>query len=238
MCNFPYLRNWSETNDLLSCVTFLQKEFSRAPPLYASKSVPAPKPSRPSVPPSSATRSPAGPPPAAPVPIPQRSSSLPSKDVTPKQLMERYLQTILPAYYQQTAKDIDREFSHQRKLARHHDRITETIDALRTRKLELDRRKTVVRDALPRLDSAIREMEQESDTSSVQVVADSPLQQQLVDVVAEDAAISDVLYQLSRAFERDHVQTDEFLKTTRMLAREQFFSRALARKIEAALQQQ
>mmetsp|Transcript_30084 Transcript_30084/g.75727 ORF Transcript_30084/g.75727 Transcript_30084/m.75727 type:complete len:82 (+) Transcript_30084:90-335(+) len=81
-------------------------------------------------------------------------------------------------------------------------------------------------------------MEQESDTSSVQVVADSPLQQQLVDVVAEDAAISDVLYQLSRAFERDHVQTDEFLKTTRMLAREQFFSRALARKIEAALQQQ
>ncbi|KAN0064771.1 Suppressor protein stp22 of temperature-sensitive alpha-factor receptor and arginine permease [Thecaphora frezii] len=63
------------------------------------------------------------------------------------------------------------------------------------------------------------------------VLATSIVGNQLVDLVAEDNAIEDALYQLSRALNAERIDLDRFLKQTRMLAREQFMKRALAFKI-------
>ncbi|EPQ30326.1 uncharacterized protein PFL1_01852 [Pseudozyma flocculosa PF-1] len=63
------------------------------------------------------------------------------------------------------------------------------------------------------------------------VLATSIVGNQLVDLVAEDNAIEDTLYQLGRALNAERIELDRFLKQTRMLAREQFMKRALAHKI-------
>lgn len=53
----------------------------------------------------------------------------------------------------------------------------------------------------------------------------------LIDLVAEDAAISDTLYQLNRALHNEKIDLERFLKATRILAREQFMKRALVERI-------
>ncbi|WFC96965.1 suppressor protein stp22 of temperature-sensitive alpha-factor receptor and arginine permease [Malassezia brasiliensis] len=65
-----------------------------------------------------------------------------------------------------------------------------------------------------------------------QYVAHSPRRLQLR---AEDAALEDTMYQLGRALHAEQLSLDRFIKQTRMLAREQFLRRALAKKIDAGL---
>ncbi|KAJ4486077.1 UEV-domain-containing protein [Lentinula aciculospora] len=58
---------------------------------------------------------------------------------------------------------------------------------------------------------------------------------QLIDLVAEDNAIEDTIYHLHRALNSGSIDLDRFLKTTRVLAEEQFMKRALIEKIQAGL---
>ena len=58
-----------------------------------------------------------------------------------------------------------------------------------------------------------------------------PCLPRLIDLVAEDAAISDTLYQLNRALHNEKIDLERFLKATRILAREQFMKRALVERI-------
>lgn len=67
------------------------------------------------------------------------------------------------------------------------------------------------------------------------VMATSIVGNQLIDLVAEDNAIGDTLYQLGRALNAERIDFDRFLKQTRMLAREQFMKRALAHKISEGM---
>jgi len=53
----------------------------------------------------------------------------------------------------------------------------------------------------------------------------------LIDLVAEDAAISDTIYQLNRALNAERIDLERFLKMTRILASDQFRCRALIEKI-------
>ncbi|KAJ3823584.1 Vps23 core domain-containing protein [Lentinula raphanica] len=58
---------------------------------------------------------------------------------------------------------------------------------------------------------------------------------QLIDLIAEDNAIEDTIYHLHRALNSGSIELDRFLKTTRVLAEEQFMKRALIEKIQAGL---
>ncbi|PWY99571.1 UEV-domain-containing protein [Testicularia cyperi] len=75
---------------------------------------------------------------------------------------------------------------------------------------------------------------EEPDPDSM-VLATSIVGNQLVELVAEDNAIEDTLYQLGRALNAERIDLDRFLKQTRMLAREQFMKRALAHKISEGM---
>jgi ESCRT-I complex subunit TSG101 len=54
---------------------------------------------------------------------------------------------------------------------------------------------------------------------------------QLYTLVAEERAIGDAIYSLSRAMEKGRVSTPVFIKLTRSLAREWFLKKALIQKI-------
>ncbi|KAI0664890.1 UEV-domain-containing protein [Cubamyces menziesii] len=58
---------------------------------------------------------------------------------------------------------------------------------------------------------------------------------QLVNLVAEDNAIEDTIYHLHRALNAGRIDLERFLRTTRMLAEEQFMKRALIEKIQAGI---
>jgi len=57
----------------------------------------------------------------------------------------------------------------------------------------------------------------------------------VVDLVAEDNAIEDTIYHLHRALNAGRIDLDRFLRTTRVLAEEQFMKRALIERIQTSL---
>ncbi|KAI0302259.1 UEV domain-containing protein [Russula brevipes] len=61
------------------------------------------------------------------------------------------------------------------------------------------------------------------------------LTHRLVDLVAEDSAIEDTIYHLHRALNAGRIDLDRFLRTTRVLAEEQFMKRALIERIHRSL---
>jgi len=58
---------------------------------------------------------------------------------------------------------------------------------------------------------------------------------QLINLVAEDNAIEDTIYHLHRALNTGRVDLERFLRTTRVLAEEQFLKRALIEKIQSGM---
>ncbi|KAK2466951.1 hypothetical protein APHAL10511_001209 [Amanita phalloides] len=63
------------------------------------------------------------------------------------------------------------------------------------------------------------------------VCATSIVHNQLINLVAEDNAIEDTIYQLHRALNAGRIDLERFLRTIRVLAEEQFMKRALIEKI-------
>lgn len=49
--------------------------------------------------------------------------------------------------------------------------------------------------------------------------------------MAEDNALSDTIYHLTRALDAERIDLDRYLKAVRQLAREQYMKRALIEKI-------
>jgi ESCRT-I complex subunit TSG101 len=95
------------------------------------------------------------------------------------------------------------------------DRLSATLEAAKNHMAELDKRE-----------------EPDSDTI---ILATSIVGNQLVDLIAEDNAIEDTMYHLARALNTERIDTERFLKQTRMLARDQFMKRALAHKISEGM---
>ena len=54
---------------------------------------------------------------------------------------------------------------------------------------------------------------------------------QLYELVAEERALSDAIFMLGRAVERERISPQMFAKLTRSLAREWYLKKALVRKI-------
>ncbi|KAJ6502585.1 UEV domain-containing protein [Mycena sanguinolenta] len=58
---------------------------------------------------------------------------------------------------------------------------------------------------------------------------------QLINLVAEDNAIEDTIFHLSKALNSGRIDLDRFLRSTRVLAEEQFMKRALIEKISSSI---
>lgn len=64
------------------------------------------------------------------------------------------------------------------------------------------------------------------------ICSTSIVHNQLINLVAEDNAIEDTIYHLHRALNTGRIDLERFLRTTRVLAEEQFTKRALIEKIQ------
>ncbi|WWC66415.1 uncharacterized protein I206_100317 [Kwoniella pini CBS 10737] len=78
----------------------------------------------------------------------------------------------------------------------------------------------------------INELEGKGEISVDELVCGiSIVHNQLIDLVAEDNAIEDTIYHMTRALDAERVDLDRYLKSIRSLAREQYMKRALIERI-------
>ncbi|ORY23215.1 UEV domain-domain-containing protein [Naematelia encephala] len=78
----------------------------------------------------------------------------------------------------------------------------------------------------------VAELEARGEVSVDEVVCGiSIVHNQLIDLVAEDNAIEDTIYHMTRALDAERIDLDRFLKSIRTLAREQYMKRALIERI-------
>lgn len=81
-------------------------------------------------------------------------------------------------------------------------------------------------------DERVHELESRGEVSVDEVVCSiSIVHNQLIDLVAEDNALSDTIYHVTRALDAERIDVDRYLKAVRSLAREQYMKRALIERI-------
>ncbi|TIA89458.1 hypothetical protein E3P99_02066 [Wallemia hederae] len=136
----------------------------------------------------------------------------------------------------------------------HHKNIHDSQIALKT---DLERARDVIADESARLESvkdicssvalkvgdsikegevALQQSHRRGEIGVDEIVcADNLVSNQLLDLVAEDRAIDDTMYHLGRALNAGRVDLDKTLRVVRELSREQFFKRALCKKIQMGL---
>ncbi|KAF8959050.1 UEV domain-containing protein, partial [Flammula alnicola] len=85
-------------------------------------------------------------------------------------------------------------------------------------------------------ESNIAELRKKGDPEVDELVcATSIVHNQLINLIADDNAIEDTIYHLHRALNAGRIDLERFLRSTRVLAEEQFMKRALIEKIQASV---
>ncbi|ORX36004.1 UEV domain-domain-containing protein [Kockovaella imperatae] len=81
-------------------------------------------------------------------------------------------------------------------------------------------------------ETRVAELESRGEISVDEVVCGiSIVHNQLIDLVAEDNAIEDTIFHMTRALDAERIDIDRFVKSVRSLAREQYMKRALIERI-------
>ncbi|KAN0140855.1 UEV domain containing protein [Lactarius tabidus] len=95
---------------------------------------------------------------------------------------------------------------------------------------------TRLREAVEAAERGVAELKRKGDPPVDELVCSTSIvHNQLVELVAEDNAIEDTIYHLHRALNAGRIDLDRFLRTTRVLAEEQFMKRALIERIQTSL---
>ncbi|KDR81574.1 hypothetical protein GALMADRAFT_60406 [Galerina marginata CBS 339.88] len=92
------------------------------------------------------------------------------------------------------------------------------------------------RQAVQQAESNITELRRKGDPEVDELVcATSIVHNQLINLIADDNAIEDTIYHLHRALNAGRIDLERFLRSTRVLAEEQFMKRALIEKIQTSM---
>ncbi|KAF8447998.1 UEV domain-containing protein [Boletus edulis BED1] len=115
--------------------------------------------------------------------------------------------------------------------------------AIRDEMARLEAVRDVCRNVAARLGSTVEqadrnlaELRRKGDPEVDELVCSTTIvHNQLINLVAEDNAIEDTIYHLHRALNTGRIDLERFLRTTRVLAEEQFMKRALIDKIQEGI---
>ncbi|KAF9820217.1 hypothetical protein IEO21_01650 [Rhodonia placenta] len=146
------------------------------------------------------------------------------------------LQSELASLQHAMALDAERLRAHQADLLAGEPAIRDEmarLEAVRSVCGAVAERMRVVVDAGER---NVAELRRKGDPEVDELVCSTTIvHNQLVNLVAEDNAIEDTIYHLHRALNTGRIDLERFIRTTRVLAEEQFMKRALIEKIETGL---
>jgi ESCRT-I complex subunit TSG101 len=147
--------------------------------------------------------------------------------------LQHKVQSKLKEFFEEVTRDIEKEMTLNSTLEEESKRIEkEKVDLL----LKKEQTENTI-SALEKQTEELQKWIEKNSASQEEVDIDQltepkdPLKRQLLRLQAEDLAIEDCQYALNKALEGGQIDLATHLKLTRQLAREQFFKRALIRKI-------
>jgi len=223
MVYLPYLNQWNIKSTLVELITFMSSVFSEDPPVDKHNPLLEAKERHREQ--EEAMKKFA----------PKEPSKEELEEKRRQELIEAVtvkLQKGLATYNKSITNEIDSLFEKQRNLVSGADKIKAGIEAS-----EKDKGRML--DAIKRLDEqtasikAWLDANESRDKTNVDdvVFLKDTWSTQMFDLVAEDSAIEDTLYQLDRALADERVDLPTFLRVVRRLAHSQFMARALAMKV-------
>ncbi|CAN0179969.1 unnamed protein product [Ectocarpus sp. 6 AP-2014] len=216
----PYLHEWAaRTHNLVELIANMSGVFGAEPPLFAESSQqksPTPDPTPPMIPP--------------PVIVsPEQIRKKTEKDLTAK------LQSELQAMYAVLRTDMDSAFESQGQLEESKEEVERDVEELSRRKKELERLLQVSKEREAELDTYLQDRKKEGEPAVDELIEPKDsLSEQMLRLVAENAALEDAIYYLDLGVTDSVITVDVFLREIRRLARKQFVARATMKKVERA----
>lgn len=119
-----------------------------------------------------------------------------------------------------------------RQLQEGHDKLERLVKNLSEEKANLERSMEMCRDECRQLEEEIRkakEMENDVEIDSA-IIPPTPLYRQITESFVKDLALEDTIYYLAEALRKERMDSDQFQKYVRQIARKQFKERALLYK--------
>eukprot|EP01088_Endostelium_zonatum_P001784 TRINITY_DN12136_c0_g1_i1.p1 TRINITY_DN12136_c0_g1~~TRINITY_DN12136_c0_g1_i1.p1 ORF type:complete len:350 (-),score=61.61 TRINITY_DN12136_c0_g1_i1:69-1118(-) len=231
-CHLNYLNKWNVTQSNITELTKeLQISFSQKSPVYKKKPQPQPQHHPLSHPPlhtsnslpNFRTNSPYAAPTHVQPPSPTQTNPIEKLNAV---LREKCVQTL-----GNTTNDIAQFQLVQQRLIEGSALIGQSINQFKADKKELEDYMIV----LMQKDEEITRWLDKNLNVTVNVddmyVPGDNLSNQMFDLVAQDATIEDTVYELDKALYGGCIDVEMYLKSVRMLSREQFHVRALAEKV-------
>jgi len=111
--------------------------------------------------------------------------------------------------------------------------LNQHFDAMRTEKVDLETKIAQLESVISVKEAEVNKLTKNIDEgiSPDEIIqASTPLERQILKCHSEDLAISDAVYYLNSALQRDLLDVDQFLREVRKLGRKQFQLRAMIRK--------
>ncbi|KDQ33261.1 hypothetical protein PLEOSDRAFT_48412 [Pleurotus ostreatus PC15] len=174
----------------------------------------------------------AGPPPSA------TPTGIPPRPPNPELLrlhaqVHQKLTSELASLTQALSLDAERLRAHQSDLLAGEPAIRDEMARLEAVKDVCQNVAGRLRDSVEQAERNVTELRRKEDPEVDELVCSTTIvHNQLINLVAEDNAIEDTIYHLHRALNAGRIDLDRFLRTTRILAEEQFMKRALVEKIQ------
>jgi len=223
MVYLPYLNQWNIKSTLVELITFMSSVFSEDPPVYKydpKLEIEEQRKAQEEI-------------------LKKFAPKEPTKEELEEKKRQELIETVtvklqkgLAVYNKSITTEIDSLFEKQRMLVAGADKIKAGVEAS-----EKDKGRML--EALKRLDDQTATIKAWLDANESQnktnvddlVFLKDTWSTQMVELVAEDNAIEDTLYQLDRALADERVDLPTFLRVVRKLAHTQFMARALAVKV-------
>ncbi|KAF9909475.1 hypothetical protein BX616_011152 [Lobosporangium transversale] len=259
-CYHPYLAYWSNKSDsnLVELIGIMQKVFSLDPPVYSKSNVSTQQQPQ-SSPTLGAYPSPTSLKPAPPILSysPRANSSITtspsaqnnrysgsssfgsSQQLTPQQAqLYTKLQAALMEFHSTSSREMQNIVTVNKQLNDAETRTKTELQSLRDLNNKIQYNISTLTRSIEQLDTKIEQIRTWPEEPVDEIICGSSVvHNQLFELVAEEIAIEDTIYYLSKALSQDKVDLKAYMKHLRNLSREQFMKKALIKKVKAQLGQ-
>ncbi|KAG4091967.1 UEV-domain-containing protein [Neocallimastix lanati (nom. inval.)] len=131
---------------------------------------------------------------------------------------------------------IDELLDENKKLSENETKINKSMDLFREEMLKIKSNITVFQGKNREISEKIEQLKNKKEINPDDILKLTPLMNQLVETIADESAIEDMIYYLGKALTSEQINLNYYLKHIRALSREQFLKKVLIKKIRAQAQ--
>jgi len=130
-------------------------------------------------------------------------------------------------------KQIDILLDDNKKLLENEKKVSNSLLLFEEESVKIKSNITTFQSKNKEISDKIEQLKNQPDINPDEILKFTTLMNQLLDVVAEESAIEDMIYYLGKALTSEQIDLNYYLKHIRALSREQFLKKVLIKKIRA-----